>query len=566
MANDSLQNATKTRKGFYFLLDSIIEATTQPDGSFRQEIYMEGRLVDMAKHASRIVDDALLDLLKSCKGFRQLVHSIGISIQCDETDQLSIPFIYENWGKTNKYETGTRMQTLCPTDGSEVIILLSDYDWSEEDDVPGKLSFEFSRAGALATVSVFLYINEGFESPQQEDNGPIDSNSPAYHNMISKSLLQLGNNTRLKKAIDKARTGEDVTIAYIGGSITEGASARPIHNSCYAYQSYTNFKQQYGKDNEDHIHFIKAGVGGTPSELGMIRYERDVLKHGAAQPDIVIIEFAVNDAEDETEGVCYESLVLRALQEKNEPAVILLFSVFINDWNLQDRLSPIGKHYDLPMVSIKDALVEQFSLTKQEGLVITKQQYFYDIYHPTNAGHTIMADCLNYLIAEVDRSDQSEQDIDLNKLPIIGDDFVHISLLDRIHNTHIAQICEGSFQATDTELHAVGLDDETIRTPQFPNNWMHTSESGSDSFMMKLHCKSLLLIYKDTGNNEFGSADILVDGILAKTVDPLLIKWTHCHPTIVFNEEEASDHTVEIRMSAGHEDKRFTILGFGVVQ
>ena len=29
----------------------------------------------------------------------------------------------------------------------------------------------------------------------------------------------------------------------------------------------------------DNIHYIKAGVGGTPSELGMIRYERDVLRN-----------------------------------------------------------------------------------------------------------------------------------------------------------------------------------------------------------------------------------------------------------------------------------------------
>lgn len=38
--------------------------------------------------------------------------------------------------------------------------------------------------------------------------------------------------------------------------------------------------------------FIKAGVGGTPSELGMIRFDRDVLRDGQ-QPDIVVIEFAV---------------------------------------------------------------------------------------------------------------------------------------------------------------------------------------------------------------------------------------------------------------------------------
>lgn len=113
--------------------------------------------------------------------------------------------------------------------------------------------------------------------------------------MISHSLLHPGNNVRLKAAIDKASRGEDVTIAYIGGSITQGAGAKPIHTECYAYQSYLGFKALYGRDGGGKVHFIKAGVGGTPSELGIIRYERDVLREGAAEPDIVIVEFAVND-------------------------------------------------------------------------------------------------------------------------------------------------------------------------------------------------------------------------------------------------------------------------------
>ena len=40
----------------------------------------------------------------------------------------------------------------------------------------------------------------------------------------------------------------------------------------------------------DYFQNIKAGVGGTPSELGMIRYERDVLRNFTVQPDIVVVE------------------------------------------------------------------------------------------------------------------------------------------------------------------------------------------------------------------------------------------------------------------------------------
>lgn len=556
----------KERNGFYIMLDSIIEASAKADGKYTQEIYLEGRLADQAKYTGGITDEGILASLSNCEGFQQLVHSIGVSVRQQKETDSSVIFTFENWGKTSKYETGSRMSVLCPSDGTEMLIKLSDYNLSEEDDVPGKFTFEFQEAGALATVNIIFYLYEGYNVPELETDKPVNFESDAYHDMISKSLLHQGNNQRLKKAIDKAKKGEDVTIAYIGGSITQGAGAKPIHHACYAYQSYSIFKKLFGQHGGDHIHFVKAGVGGTPSELGMLRYERDVLKNGAAQPDIVVVEFAVNDADDETEGNCYESLVLKALSAENEPAVILLFSVFISDWNLQDRLAPVGIHYDLPMVSVKDAVIEQFYLTKAEGNVVTKRQYFYDSYHPTNTGHTIMADCLGYLFAETDRVAATEHDLVLNKPPLIGNDFANVRLLDRASNTHIAHIIEGSFNSTDTELQMAEMDDQPNGTPQFPNNWMHKAESGNECFTMTLHSKALLLIYKDSGSNDYGSADILVDGKAVNTVDPLAVKWTHCHAVIVYNEQHSSEHTVEIRMSAGQEQKQFTILGFGYVE
>lgn len=48
-----------------------------------------------------------------------------------------------------------------------------------------------------------------------------------------------------------------------------------------------------------------------------------------------MVEFAVNDEGDETQGVSFESLVMKILQAENAPAVLLNFAVFMNDWNLQ---------------------------------------------------------------------------------------------------------------------------------------------------------------------------------------------------------------------------------------
>ncbi len=143
--------------------------------------------------------------------------------------------------------------------------------------------------------------------------------------MIQRSLMNFGNTCRIQRVIEKARDGKEVTLAYIGGSITQGAGAIPIHTKCYAYQSCQLFQKRFAA--QDNVRLIKAGVGGTPSELGMIRFDRDVLR-GEEQPDLVVIEFAVNDEGDETKGDCYESLVRKVLNLPWKPAVVLLFSVF----------------------------------------------------------------------------------------------------------------------------------------------------------------------------------------------------------------------------------------------
>lgn len=561
------QDPVDKRSSFYLMYESIVEATVRPDGRFSQEIYLEGRqFIDRVMFTSGVTDESILQLLTNCSGFRQLVHSIGISVQAHDESHASVSFVLENWGRTRKYETGTKLRIPVPADGTETILVLEEQEWSLDDDVPGKMAIEFDRQGALGTVSIELYLNEDYQVQAIEPEDPVDFESDAYQALLTKSLVTSGNNYRLKSAIEKAKRGEDVTIAYIGGSITQGAGAKPINTESYAYRSYLQFKQMFGRDGGDHIHLIKAGVGGTPSELGIVRYDRDVLRDGAVSPDIVIIEFAVNDAGDETNGVCYESLALNSLAADNRPAVILLFSVFMNDWNLQDRLAPVGTHYGLPMVSIKDAVVEQFPLQAGAGRVISKRQFFYDIYHPTNAGHRLMADCLAYLFAMTDQAEPAYVDIALDKPPIIGNDFVGTRLLDRSNGELIAAIVPGSFTSIDTDLQMAEMDDHPYGSPQFPNNWMHTGESGNESFRMTIRSKRLLLVFKDSGSSAFGSAEIWVDGVHVRDADPHEVNWTHCSAVILYNETEAREHTVEIMMASEQGDRKFTILGFGYVE
>ncbi|WP_026527460.1 SGNH/GDSL hydrolase family protein [Butyrivibrio sp. VCD2006] len=557
------KDPTKKRPYFYVMQDKGIFAAPQPDGRGIQFIYEDnGRLPDSAKLTGNVTDEELLKMLTSAEGFRKLVHSIGVSVT-EDSRQEKVKFVFQMYGQ-NQEDPATMISKEFTADGTEQVIDLTETKWFDTDRVPGQIRFEFERSGIQAMADVCFYLNDGFEAPEQISDTAVDFESDAYKTMITKSRMFEGNLARLRAVTEKAKRGEDVTLSFIGGSITQGAGAIPINEKCYARIFADAFEEKYA--NGGAVNLIKAGVGGTPSELGMIRFERDILRDGKEKPDLVVIEFAVNDEGDETKGVCFESLVRKCLALSWKPAVIILFAVFSYDWNLQDRLSPVGRKYDIPMVSVLDAVSPQFGLRPEEGRVISKKQFFYDIFHPSNLGHMVMRDCLMDMVgaAEVSTDAETTEDL-LARTPAIGADFEKVYLVDR-KDISSAVVTEGAFSGTDNDLQRVEMDSEVVPVPEFPNNWHYDGSSANpEPFRMKISCKKLLLVMKDSGLNAYGTAEVYVDGRKVMDVDPLAIGWTHCNPLIILNGAEVGLHEVEIKMAKGYEDKKFTILGFGVV-
>lgn len=559
----------KKPEGFYIMRNKEIDGSIQPDGRGIQFLYMDGgRMISSARIVGNVKDEGMLELLKTAEGFRKLVSAIGVTVEMEDESEI-VDFVFQMYGKKDPYVSGTQIKVPVSAGGAERIVWLSECKWSEDDDVPGQIRFEFQRPGEPAKVSVKLYLQEGYEAPEEIEEIPVNLETEDYRKLLEKSLMQTGSPARLKRAIDRARQGEDVTIAFIGGSITQGAGAVPINTGCYAYKTFQRLCALAGRGTEENIHFVKAGVGGTPSELGMLRYERDVLRDGSVEPDIVVVEFAVNDEGDETKGECYDSLVRKILRAENRPAVILLFAVFENDWNLQERLSPVGKAYDLPMVSVRDAVVEQFYQKPGAGRVFSKPQFFYDCYHPTNLGHTVMADCIGYLLETVDRLPGKEDTLRPEQTAApIGGEFESVKLFDRSGSA--AGICVdcGDFCHTDEELQGVEMDKNLAPTKEFPYNWMRkkSMENTGKPFSIDITCTALLLIYKDSGSCNVGRAQVTVDGKKVLEADPHVNGWTHCNPVICFRNADRKQYHVEISMVPGDEDKEFTILGFGYVE
>lgn len=549
----------KKRAGFYVLLDKPVGGVPNNDGVGRHPIFInDDRLVTFAKMVGGIDDDSILEMLRTAKGFRKLVHSIGVSITGDLPDK-TVRFTLGFLG--DRGSAGSRHGMDVITNGVENILDVSALEWSDDDTFPGEFLFELAKPKDIATVTVKLYLNDGYEVPEVDPDPPVAFDTPEYRAMIARSCLSTGNNARIKRVLSDLRAGKPVTLAFLGGSITQGAGAVPGQQMCYARRTFEAIRDKYAAD-PGQVRYIKAGVGGTPSQLGLHRYDRDITRDGTVHPDLVVIEFAVNDLADETNGLCYESLVHRIWNEPGEPAVILLFSVFANDWNLKERLAPIGWRHELPMVDILEAVSPQFRSGVGERSVITRRQYFYDVFHPSNNGHRIMRDCLMYLLERLDVQQPMEPS---KPAPAYyGFDYSGLREFDRSNLPADISITPGSFTDTDDDLQSVPLDDEERNTPQFPYNWKKAA--GDEPFVMELTCSALQLLFKDSGLPDFGAAIVTVDGQQVGRCDPRQAGWTHCHATILFNNKEASRHRIEIRMDPEEKEKVFTILGFGVVR
>lgn len=102
------------RSGFFIMFESVIEASPRNGGKPSQDIYLEGRLYEVARFTGGVTDEGILELLKNCSGFRKLVHSIGVSVKARSEKTATVDFVLQHWGKTRKYESGTTLRSSMP--------------------------------------------------------------------------------------------------------------------------------------------------------------------------------------------------------------------------------------------------------------------------------------------------------------------------------------------------------------------------------------------------------------------------------------------------------------------
>lgn len=214
----------------------------------------------------------------------------------------------------------------------------------------------------LSTIMLCLAISSGVMAQHKDERETFNlaaasqaGASPLYFNPADPAvpLITPGSFSNDKECavrnglphfFKKAASGEPLTIAFIGGSNTQGMQ-------CYRPQTARYIQSMFPAVA---MKAINAGVSGTGTDLGACRLHDQLLKYN---PDLVFVEFAVNGAyRDGMEGI------IRQIRKYNPDIDICLIYTLHNDQARQYvagiipenivGLEEVAAHYNIPGIHL----------------------------------------------------------------------------------------------------------------------------------------------------------------------------------------------------------------------
>lgn len=344
----------------------------------------------------------------------------------------------------------------------------------------------------------------------------------------------------------KAAAGEPVNIVCIGGSITQGTISTGAKDSELLKNGDIPSKRAYAdiffdwwreRFPDAGFNFVNAGIGGTDSYLGVHRLEQDVLEY---EPDLVLVEFSVNDANDNFHKITYDNLICNLLNDDSAPAVMLLFMAQTNGASSQGNHVLVGFHYSIPMVSYANVMSDmtetgRFSAKEMSG----------DEVHPSALGHAVTGEILwNYLngvyeaMGELGEPETGVMSVLTKKA------YGNARILDS-HNIVPEEL--GDF----AESQVCG---------EFPGGWSCDGEGG---IVFTASFSRLGILYYATTDGTCGRFEVLVDGEHVQTINADFSGgWGNAIMTSeVYASGEEAVHRVEIRREADSTGNVFHLLG-----
>lgn len=149
---------------------------------------------------------------------------------------------------------------------------------------------------------------------------------------------------------------DTVRVAYLGGSITAQPGWR-VYSRAWFEEEYPGTK----------IIEINAAIGGTGSPFGVYRLQEHVLQYN---PDLVFVEFAVNDAQTDEEKITQsmEGIVRRILEQDSTTDICFIYTIkeeFIDIYHRDSlpasvtAMEKIADRYQIPSINFGPEVVRR---------------------------------------------------------------------------------------------------------------------------------------------------------------------------------------------------------------
>lgn len=368
----------------------------------------------------------------------------------------------------------------------------------------------------------------------------------AAEDMLPLLMYTQGDPVRVAKVIRKLQAGEEVTIAYLGGSITQGTGAD--NENCYAALTTKWIESQYP---DAKVNYVNAGIGATGSYIGVHRCDAQVLSH---DPDLVFIDFSVNDESQNNaiNKLTYEGLIRKIWKHSSNPGIICIAMTQDNGTSVQDCHGEVTEKYSVPFVSYHDAMLNFLNTNDVQWSDISG-----DNIHPNMSGHAILSAMLTTYLQYVTDNLDSIGDTDPELAPA-GDEGAKYENAVLLTTDEAQPVTTGAFEMKQMEFGG------------FKNPWIaklpaDAEITDDDAFVIEVEAQNIGLLYAKLTSNA-GMADVYVDDELVATINADFTGgWgNYVNFTQVKSFMSSGKHTLKIVPKPGAEGKPFAFYISGI--
>lgn len=298
----------------------------------------------------------------------------------------------------------------------------------------------------------------------------------------------------------KIKKGQEVTVAFIGGSITQGEYCYRLQTTQYMENTYSGVRFKW----------INAGVSGTGTDLGAFRIREQVLQYN---PDLIFIEFAVNGGYPD--GM--EGMIRKIIKENPSTDICLIHTIYTGQTasyqkgdvpQVIKKLEDIAAHYQIPSIH----LGMEAAKFEKEGKLLWKGSketaagkilFSNDGVHPIADGGNLYAAAIARGLKKIQKENTPSQVRPLPD-PLIGAEWEEAEMYIP------SQIA--SFDRSWKEINT----SENPSLKKF-SGWFDTlMTSGKEGASFSFGFEGDMIGLFDIGGPEVGQVEILIDGKLVR--------------------------------------------------